>query len=363
MAEAPAALAAAYADRWAAARKAKAQGRPVIGVIGEAPRELALAAGALTISVTADRGAPTPAADRYMDDIVSAEAHALLQAALDGVFEALDLLVLTRAHDKLFYYLKECRRIGVGERFPPVCMFDLMQSRRPVVEAYNRLQFDALIRQIERATGRSVTDAAMEHALAQTDAVRALLRKLMAHRREGRLTGVEALIAIGAGRFMGLDDYAAELAPFVAALDSAQPIARPRLLAASAEPLDNLALHQRLEAAGGLVVAEDDIWGSRAVGDEAKAASPSATIFRRAWLEAVGAEVFPPEARLEWFERQAMASDVDGLVFNIPFSDIVYGWDYPRLKAVADRVGKPSLLIRHLEDDVADFLAPLGRAA
>jgi benzoyl-CoA reductase/2-hydroxyglutaryl-CoA dehydratase subunit BcrC/BadD/HgdB len=359
-----AALEHAYQDRWAAARKAKAEGRPVIGVIGEAPRELAIACGALMISAAADRTAPTPAADRYIDDIVSADAHALLQAALDGAFESLDLLVLTRAHDKLFYYLKECLRIGDGGRFPPLHMFDLMQSRRPAVETYNRLQFDALIRRIERAAGRTIADDALDEALKQTDAIHASLRKLMDHRRAARLSGVDALSAIGAGRFMEANDYARELAAFVDALDGAESIKGPRLLVASAEPLDNLALHARLEAAGGLVVAEDDPFGSRVLGDDVEAEGPAREVLlRRAWLGAVGAEVFPPEARLAWFEREAAAPDIDAIVFNIPTTDQIFGWDYPRLKAAADRAGKPSLLIREPTDDVAAFLAPLGRAA
>jgi len=342
-------LQARYRDRWRGVVEAKAEGRPVVGFLGDVPRALAEAAGLFAVQVTAPVLAATPDADLYMDDILSPETHALFQAVHDGAFSGLDLLVLTRAYDKLFYYLKEGLRIGLGAAFPPLHMFDLMQSRRPAVETYNRRQLDQLIDQLQRIGGRSISDAALADALQRQAAVQDLQRRLMVQRRRGVVSGVEALEAIGAGRSLDARDYAHLLAAFVDDLER-EPTpagAQARLLVASAEPLDSPRLHALLESAGAQVVAEDDVWGSRAA-DEfvTDALSPKEALFQAAWRGAVGAGVYPPEARHAWFDREALADDVDAVIFYVPPSDRMFGWDYPQLKDRLDRAGKLSLLIR-----------------
>ena len=124
-----------YEDRLLAAREAHARGERVVGRIGNTvPVELILAAGFTPVLISADRLRPTPTAEKYMDDVIPPETKALFQAAVDGDFEFLELLVLSRPYDKLFYYLKEIYRLGRATRMPPLHMFDLMQSQRPAAQ-------------------------------------------------------------------------------------------------------------------------------------------------------------------------------------------------------------------------------------
>jgi benzoyl-CoA reductase/2-hydroxyglutaryl-CoA dehydratase subunit BcrC/BadD/HgdB len=126
----------------------------------------------------------------------------------------------------------------------------------------------------------------------------------------------------------------------------------------TSEPLSHLALHEALEEAGALVVAEDDWWGSRAPGDDVPlAGSAKEAIFRKYWLDVATAGVYPAEAREAWLRDNALRREVDGVVFYLPPSDHQLGWDYPRLKGWLDAHEKPSLLLRH---DAAD---PTGAAA
>jgi hypothetical protein len=120
------------------------------------------------------------------------------------------------------------------------------------------------------------------------------------------------------------------------------------LLVLPSEPLSHIYLHQVLEQAGGLVVAEDDWWGSRAPGDDVlPTGSALEGVFLKYWLDMPTVNVSPAEQRESWFVAQLRRPEVDGVVFYLPPSDHQLGWDYPRLKSLVEQRGKASLLVRH----------------
>jgi benzoyl-CoA reductase/2-hydroxyglutaryl-CoA dehydratase subunit BcrC/BadD/HgdB len=184
-------------------------------------------------------------------------------------------------------------------------------------------------------------------------------RQLLECRWRAELTGLDAMQALGAGYFMAPDAYTETLAAYLAQLQpNAELAARPRLLVLPSEPLSHLHLHKVLEAAGGLVVAEDDWWGSRAPGaDVSTTGSAVEGILAKYWMDTPTANVYPADAREQWFMEHVARDDVDGVVFYLPPSDHQLGWDYPRLEAHLDSTGKPSLLVRH------DAATPDGRDA
>jgi benzoyl-CoA reductase/2-hydroxyglutaryl-CoA dehydratase subunit BcrC/BadD/HgdB len=338
-----------YVDRLASAREAIARGTGVVGRIGPTvPAELILAAGRLPIFVAADSGTPTPTAEIYMEPVIPPETKSLFEIAVSGSLEAFDLLVLSRPYAHLYYYLKEVHRMGRAPRLPPLQMHDLMQSQREAVRAYNWSQTRALLDRLEKLAGAPITDAALRAATAQTNRIRGLQRQLLLKRWTAELSGVDALQAIGAGYFMAPENYAAALEQCLQELpESPNLTGRPRLLVLPSEPLSHLHLHRTLEDAGALVVAEDDVWGSRAPGaDVAPTGSALEGIFLKYWLDTPTSNVYPAETREAWFLAQLERPEVDGVVFYLPPSDHQLGWDYPRLKSVVEQRGKPSLLIR-----------------
>jgi len=362
---APAALA-PLRQAYSEARQAPAPvsaGGPMIGAIGAIPSELIEAAGARAMRLPTPRYRATPAADRYMDDNIGRAAHAFFEAACEGLYQAFDLLVLSRSHDKLFYYLKEVQRRGEGALFPPLHMFDFMDSRRSAVERFNRFQFEQLTKRLERAAGRTIGEREIDAAMRSGGDAGALRRQLLAHRRERRISGVDALQAIGAGMSMTSTAYAAALTPVVKALARSPALERPALLVCSAEPLDDLDLHAALENAGAVVVAEDDDWGSRSAEEiEHPRGPPLESLFQRTWRAAAGPGVFPREARCGWAQSTGLDAGVDGVVFYIPPSDHQFGWDYPDMRAAFDRAGKPCLLISHDLHDEPQAVAAAAEA-
>ena len=335
----------------------------VVGLTGVTiPVELVLAAGRFPALITPKTGAPTPTADIYIEPVVSPETRALFEDAMAGAFEFLDLLVLSRTDDKLYYYLKEMVRLGRAPPAPQLHMFDLMPSRREAVRRYNRDNLDELIDALERAAGREITDAALHEAIVLTNRRRALQRRLLDLRVAGRVAGSDAMQAIGAGYFMHPAAYADALEAWLGELD-VQPVPTtkgPRLLVATSEPLSYLDLHQRIEAAGAFVAAEDDAWGARAPGgDIALEVAPREAVFAKYWLDTAHGGVQPPEAREAWFKAQAVRDDIDGVVFYLSPSDQQFGWDYPRLAAFVGAAGKPSVLLRQdaQDDAIAGHIA------
>ena len=264
------ALRRAYTARLDLAREPHRDAGEVVGLIGNTiPVELVLACGRVPTLVTADRSRPTPNAATYIEDVISPETRALFESAATGELEFLGLLVLSRSYSQLYYYLKEVYRLGRGPRFPPLHMFDLMQSQREAVRAYNWGRFEAFIARLERLSGCDITERRLREAIALTNAVRALQRRILDLRWIGRVSGVDALTALGASYFMSPTAYAAAVDGY---LENLSPRAdfenRPKLLVVTSEPLSHTSLHATLEGTGAVVVAEDDWWGSRAPGSD-----------------------------------------------------------------------------------------------
>jgi benzoyl-CoA reductase/2-hydroxyglutaryl-CoA dehydratase subunit BcrC/BadD/HgdB len=349
-----AALRRAYAARLDIARQAHRNGASVIGLVGNTiPIELILACGWVPVLIAADLGPPTPNADRYMEEIISPETRSLFEHACAGDYEFLNLLILSRPYAQLYYYLKEVYRLGRGPRFPQLQMYDLMQSQRDAVRAYNWGRTEALVDRLQRLSGQEITEHRLREAIGLTNRQRALQRRLLDLRWAGGLSGVDALQVIGAAYFLPPEEYIAALETYLAEIrPDASSRGCPRLLIVTSEPLAHTKLHAALESAGALVVAEDDWWGSRAPGaDVPFAGSAREAILQKYWLDTASPGVYPTHARESWLKQHALRADLDGVVFYLPPSDHQLGWDYPRLKAWLEDHHKPSLLLR---EDASD---------
>lgn len=347
----------AYHDRFAHARAAKRAGKPVVGVIGKiAPVELIEAAGAFPLTIAGAERHPTPRAARYMPASYDWEFHSIYQHALAGTFDLCDLLVITRACERLYYFLKEPYRRGEAPGLPPLYVCDLIPTRRPSFEAYNRGQLAAFRARLERLSGKPIDQPALVSAIAEANGVRRLRGDLAGRRRAGDIDGVEGMIAAGSGYFMSAADYRQALGAHLLSPKPKRP-GRTRLLVLPTQPLHHLALHEILEGEGAVVTAEDDWWGARAGEGVVDEALPPMEALLDAYIRRTpSVNVSPKSEREAWFRRTAGEGDFDGVVFFAPANDAAFGWDYPSLKAAAGAAGLRSLLLR---DDV---LAPEGRA-
>jgi len=326
----------------------------LVGTVGSTvPVELILAAGKLPVLVAPEPPHPMPHADPWMEPEFAWELRSIVDRALRGDFEPLELLIVTRSYHEVYYYLKEIVRQGQGASVPPLHMYDLMQSQRTAVRPYGLGRTRELLARLERLAGRPISDDNLRAAVALTNRRRRAIRALLERRRQRHLSGTAAIRAIGAAYFMDPAAYVDTLEAFLRALEPTPGLAgRPRLLLVPSEPLYHPTLHETLEAAGALVVAEDDWWGARAAGrDIATDLPPLEAIFEKYFADTPTLAVSPRAPRETWLREQVEQGNLDAVVCYVPPSDHLFGWYYPALEEYLDVQGVPSLLLRQ---DVQD---------
>ncbi len=205
----------------------------------------------------------------------------------------------------------------------------------------------------ERASelaGRRPDDTSLADAIVESNAARALMRRVLSLRcSQPRVSGVTAMALLGAFSLVDGATYMSLMSQVIEEFERSVPLAGPRLLVAGALA-DDSRLHEMLEQMGAVVVAEEGGWGMRSVGpDISLTGDPIVSTFDH-YYEAVASPREDRAAEDAWL-GQFTRADVDGVVFHLPPDDSVVGWDYPRHRSHFDGLGVPSLVIR---DDTGD---------
>lgn len=362
----------AYHDRLAAARAAHAQGAPVIGYVGNTvPVELIVAAGGVPVRI-APEGGSTAIADRYVETVSDLDLRWIFDAYCRGNLDLLRLLVVPRSTEtqhKLYLSLREAQRIGLAspaDGRPPLWLYDLPHTQRPTSAAYGLERTRALWEALAQACGTACDEARLREAIALMNRQRAAVARLQALRDGGSVSGHEALVAIGALRFLPPAEGVQRLEEWLAAGGPTPRSDGPRLLLRGV-PAEHDRLHALVESLGAVIVAEDGDWGSRE--GAACADMPEGLLATVAHHHASTVPcVRRHPADDSWFEQQLRRADIDAVLFHLPPPDDVHGWSYPSGRARAEAAGKPSLRLRTDTRDaeatrpaIADFLATLRR--
>ncbi|MGB6945046.1 MAG: 2-hydroxyacyl-CoA dehydratase family protein [Bryobacteraceae bacterium] len=325
------------------------------------PWELVRAAGFQPILLSPHRP-DTPLADRYMEDVFSARMKGVFDFLISDAGAELRAVVIPRTSEqehKLFLYLREVVR-QKAERAPKPILYNLLHARSPEAEAYGLERTNDLKLELEQLASRCITQEALSTAVAEGNAARHAIRRLL-QEREGhtpRLRGSEALALIGAWYFMDRREYARLAQESLREIQTRPPLAGPRILI-KGPALDRPDFCEAIESHGAIVVAEDDWWGSRAAGrDIDTSIDPVRAIFEKYYFDAPSPRVFPSDMADAWFHRKA--AEVDGVIFYLPHEDDVCGWDYPRLREFLDERAIPHLMLRgDSSDEVGAFVERL----
>jgi benzoyl-CoA reductase/2-hydroxyglutaryl-CoA dehydratase subunit BcrC/BadD/HgdB len=281
---------------------------------------------------------------------------------VSGDWQFLRAIVIPRTSEqeyKLFLYLREVAREGSRPEMPPVFLYDLLHARSREAHDYGLGRTMRLKEVLEQVVGRVIEPRDLERAVAVSNAAREATRRLLHLRgKTPRLGGTEAVALLGAVRFMDRGEFAALATEAAATLERSSPLPGARLMIAGA-PLDDSALHARLESRGAVVTAEDGWWSAGA--DIPGGDDPLRALFEKYYLDTPSPRVFPADVTDQRFAA-AVREGIDGVVFYLPPEDYVAGWDYPRLRRLLDERGIPSIVLRadaaSLDDE---WLERLGR--
>lgn len=357
-----AALYAGYTDRLAAAQACSAGGGVVIGSVGAGmPRELPIALGMMPLEVAPMPRTATPHADQWVSDSFDPLLRPVFDDMIGGAVEFLDLLVIVSRHERdvpFYHNAKEVLRLEPSTPLPPLHLLVMLAHPYDECISYGQDQIKLLLERLEAMAGRKATADDLRHAAEVVNRERRALARLEGLRRRGVVTGREALVATGARAFLEPAFYIAAIEAFLADREdavSADP--KRRVLVVSSLPLATLDVHTLVEEAGGYVVGEDDRWGSRAESDLLTDDPTLNDIFALTHHNLCSRSVFRSDLRLNWYAQAVTRPDIDDVLFFMPKTDRVLGWDFPRMRDMATAAGKPVLLI----DD--DLKTAEGRAA
>lgn len=340
-----------YENPAAEAIAAATSGIPVVGITSNTvPWEMIRAAGAFPCVINPG-AANQPELSSFMEEgIFEERIRAIFGAAISGALQHLSLLVIPRTSEqeyKLYLYLREVARQDPGRPIPPVYLYDMLHTRSAESYSYGLERTRCLKKRLEELTGKLIDQAALGHAVEESNAARKAIRKLL-HLRgdQPRVTGTEALALVGASYFMNRAEYA-RLAEQAAEMIKGHKILAEKKLMIAGSSLNHRGLHQALEKHGAVVVAEDDWWGTRSAGEDIADESDDLlkAAFEKYYLDAPSPRLFPFEIADAWFKRAA-TDGIDGVVFYLPQEDCVAGWDYPRRRQYLDERGIPHFLVR-----------------
>ena len=338
-------FAAAYADRDADARAWKAAGGKVAGYMtNTVPVELLRAAGFFPLQLSGGvPGAPTPRADRYMEELFDPIVRSVFERLLAGDYAFLDLIVLPRTSDsvqRLYYYLVELKRRGEAD-LPEVLMFDLLHTPWYSSAEYN---FDRMAEFRDRLQGLGDGDinAALPGAIARANASRERLGQLCArrHARPAALSGEAALQALAASQLMEEAAFDTALAEALAEDVPSAP-AGPRLVLAGS-PLDHAGLHRLVSDCGGSVVGDYHGYGEQMLGGQINTAmAPLRALTEHYHRTVFSSRRFPadPKALAEF----AVAAGADGVIFYFFAEEEALTWEYPGQRKALEAAGLGAL--------------------
>ncbi|WP_199432897.1 2-hydroxyacyl-CoA dehydratase family protein [Qaidamihabitans albus] len=343
------------ADRTSAARRWSAAGRAVAGYVGaDVPVELLTAAGMLPVRLAGTPGADAALGDRYLGTGVDPVARSVLSTLLEGGYGHLDALIVSsdcEASRRLFYAVRELRRLEPEQALPPAYLVDVLHLPHRTTTGYVLAKVAQLRAWIAELAGQPIRDADLAAAIAAHDRLRGLLSRFSELRRRepARLSGVQALGVVAATTVLPVP-RAIELLERLLDEAGRLPVATGDRVFVTGSSHDGPDVYAALERAGLLVVGEDHDWGDllfhRPVGGTTELAlaeryqhngptGPRASIRRRAAHTA----------------SSAAASRAEILLSYCRVQDPGPPWDFPRQRAEA---GLPAVLLERQPYGVVD---------
>jgi benzoyl-CoA reductase/2-hydroxyglutaryl-CoA dehydratase subunit BcrC/BadD/HgdB len=241
---------------------------PVVGYVGaDVPVELLDAAGVFGVRLAGDPTADRSRGDRLLGRGLDPATRSLMSQLVSGQFDGLDALVVSRdceASLRLFYAVRELRRVDPGCGLPPVHLLDLLHLPYRTTTTYNLARLTGLRDWLRAWTGNPVTDDDLARSVLAHGEVREQQRRVAAYRRgpQARLTGTQALAVVGAGTRTPLAAYRSLLGDLLSQLEqgSRPPIGGVATFLTGSSH-DNPHVYAALEAQGVRIVGEDHDWG------------------------------------------------------------------------------------------------------
>lgn len=234
----------------------------VFGTVGQdVPVELIRAAGATSVRLRGNPEWDTSEADHYLGRGLDPATRSLLAGILTRAFGRLDAIVVSSdcdASQRLYYVLREMRRVDPDTSIPPVYLVDVLHLPRESSARYTLVRLRQFVEVLAGWTGSRPDEAAIERAVAEQDRTRALQREVMTLRGmlPPRISGCHALAIFAAADRMPRSRYDECLAAIAHGAEQLEPLKGRRIFLTGSNH-DHDGVYRAIEATGAIIVGED----------------------------------------------------------------------------------------------------------
>jgi bzd-type benzoyl-CoA reductase N subunit len=336
----------AYDNRYQAVEAEKKQGKKAIGwVCTYVPEEILYAAGMNPVRILGAEG-ETPLADAHMYSNLCTFVRSSLQMGLEGKYSFLDGYVTCNTCDHIR------RQFDVWERYIDTSFTHIISLPHKITDASQKYFHTELIRlkeELQKATGKEITEDSLNEAIKAYNQSRVLLQKIDELRKQEAppITGAESLDIALTGMVIPREQYNQMLERFLADLENRKGINgdRLRIMIAGSE-LDHSEYVKVIEDLGSIVVAEDICCASRYIGDLVPTdGNPMEALADRYLNKAQCPRMRPPTERHARIKDMLKEYKIDGIIYQvIKFCNLI-GEDYPILRNAIKDLDIPILVL------------------
>lgn len=341
-----------YHQRDLAAKECKNSGGKIVGYISDnIPVEMIIAADLFPFRISGDPLGTTEVGDKYMEYFFDPMVRSQFSMLLAGKYDFLDFLIIPHSNDsvfKLYYYLKEAKRIDPSLNIPESYLFDMLYTRWWLTSLYNRDRVQDLKKKLEELSEKEISNESLSRAIAIVNENRMLQKKVADLRKEDqpRISGVEALQIIGSSMFMLKEEHNRLLKEFLSKADQLPSKDGVRLLI-EGSPMDNLQFYEIVESCNATIVTEGHCWGNRYSDDPVDTSiDPLEAITAKYHLMSPSPRIYPKPRGEEYCLRAAKEANVQGAIFFFLEWDDMPAWEYPEHKKALEDNAIPTLCFR-----------------
>ncbi|MCL5943134.1 MAG: 2-hydroxyacyl-CoA dehydratase family protein [Actinobacteria bacterium] len=241
----------------------------------------------------------------------------------------------------------------------PVYVMELPQMKREADRAFWRLEIDRLVEKLQMVTGRELTEANLRRAIVEVNAKRRALQRLNACRKATPvpISGKDALLATQVAFYDDVPRFTEMVNRIADELEDrvqsghgvASPDALRVLVTGSPMSIPNWKLHDIIEKAGAVVVAEELCTGSRyydqLVPEGGETVEAMLDHIAARYLDLNCACFTPNPGRLEDVLRLAREYDADGIIHYALQFCAPYQIEATTVQRAAQEAGIPLLRV------------------
>lgn len=347
---------AVYDNREAVVREWKAQGKKVIGTLGyDVPEELVMAAGMMSYGIYADNDQDLSGIDRYLEFSFPPAVRGQFAKIIDGSDkELMDYLVIGNSTDvmvRIYYYIREVKALEPERNVPELYFIDWLFTKYRMHQLRNETIISDFRKQLEVWSGKEITDSAIKEASEICNENRTLLERISHLRKEGHITGSEALIIIGSSMYMEKQKHSELLKELLTDAADWEKTALVKVFVTGSAH-EHADFYEMLEDAGMTAVSEDHDWGDRYWNKATDTKlTPVKGIVDRYMLRSAGVKRSFVSERVKEVCDSVEKCGAQGMILYTHDYDDAPSWDFPeQSKALAEMNVKTMQLSRQQYD-------------